>query len=288
MAEYYLKLYEDRLGAKVPRSLPAANRVLYVMEGMASVMSASVLADEWTACASATLSVNSAWFSEHNCMVQGGADGVRLLRYELVEPWFPQDIIAGDGASETLLLGWTFELYRNNGLLASTLTDVNGVFLFSGLIPNLPTGTAYELRYLAPGAAANSATLGNANSVFTDSPHRITDIFAASGSSIQNLNLPIQPNGVVYDSVLRVPVAGVQLSMINQTRSNQSVPTSCFDDPNHQNQVTLAAGFYKFDLNFSDPARCAEGDEYERHWSAGKYECSCRQHERRRRQIIDT
>jgi len=63
--------------------------------------------------------------------------------------------------------------------------------------------------------------------------------------------------------VLRVPVAGAQLTMINQTRSNQLVPTTCFEDPNHQNQVTLAEGYYKFDLNFSDPARCAEGDEYE-------------------------
>jgi uncharacterized repeat protein (TIGR01451 family) len=63
--------------------------------------------------------------------------------------------------------------------------------------------------------------------------------------------------------VLRVPVAGVQLRMINQTRSNQPVPGSCFTDPVQQNQVTLADGYYKFDLNFSDPSRCAVGDEYE-------------------------
>jgi len=68
---------------------------------------------------------------------------------------------------------------------------------------------------------------------------------------------------VVYDSVLRVPVAGVRLTMVNQTRSNQPVPASCFDDPIHASQVTQANGYYKFDLNFSDPARCAPGDEYE-------------------------
>jgi uncharacterized repeat protein (TIGR01451 family) len=77
------------------------------------------------------------------------------------------------------------------------------------------------------------------------------------------LNLPRQVNGIVYDSVLRVPVAGVQLSMINQTRSNQAVPDTCFTDPIHASQVTLADGYYKFDLNFSDPQRCAQGDEYE-------------------------
>ncbi len=166
--------------------------------------------------------------------------------------------------SENLLAGWTVQLYRDNALLLSTLSDSSGAFQFTGLAPNTALGSsAYELRYLAPGASATSATTGNANSVFTDGPQRITDIFAASGASLQNLNLPSQPNGIVYDSILRVPVAGVQLSMINQTRSNQPVPATCFDDPNHLNQVTTVEGYYKFDLNFSDPTRCAEGDEYE-------------------------
>ncbi len=87
----------------------------------------------------------------------------------------------------------------------------------------------------------------------------------ASGTNLQNLNLPRQVNGVVYDSVLRVPVAGVQLTMINQTQSNQLVPPECFEDganANQTNQVTLADGYYKFDLNFSDSSKCAEGDEY--------------------------
>src|SRR6266581_4864844 len=35
----------------------------------------------------------------------------------------------------------------------------------------------------------------------------------------------------------------------------------CFDDPAQQGQVTLADGYYKFDLNFSDPA-CPSGADY--------------------------
>jgi uncharacterized repeat protein (TIGR01451 family) len=49
--------------------------------------------------------------------------------------------------------------------------------------------------------------------------------------------------------------------MINQTKNNQPLPDSCFDDPVQQGQVTLADGYYKFDINFSSNA-CAEGDEY--------------------------
>jgi len=166
-------------------------------------------------------------------------------------------------SNEPLLQDWSVQLYRNSVLLASTLSDANGVYQFSGLAPNLPSGEDYEIRFVAPGATAMTASLGTTNSAFTDGPQRISDILAASGASVQNLNLPRQANGIVYDSVLRVPVAGVQLTMINQSRSNQPVPASCFTDPVHASQVTLADGYYKFDLNFSDPARCAQGDEYE-------------------------
>jgi uncharacterized repeat protein (TIGR01451 family) len=39
------------------------------------------------------------------------------------------------------------------------------------------------------------------------------------------------------------------------------LPAGCFDDPAQQGQVTLADGYYKFDLNFSDPA-CPSGGDY--------------------------
>ncbi|MEA2078934.1 MAG: hypothetical protein U9P00_03595, partial [Pseudomonadota bacterium] len=69
-----------------------------------------------------------------------------------------------------------------------------------------------------------------------------------------------------YDSVLRAPVAGVRLTMFNNN-SADPLPVDCFDDQVQQNQVTLADGYYKFDLNFSNPACPAPsvdpGVEYE-------------------------
>ena len=55
MAKYKLRLYDDRYGAKatLADALPAANRVLYVTEGMATVGANGT---------AATLSANSAWF----------------------------------------------------------------------------------------------------------------------------------------------------------------------------------------------------------------------------------
>ena len=189
----------------------------------------------------------------------GGIPGSAILNGQV---WHDADFNNDVGTDEPLLQDYRVEVYRNNILLANTLTDANGVFAFSGLPPNT-IADPYEVRYYAPGATATTASLGTANSVFTNRPQRILDIIAASGDNLQGLNLPRQANGIVYDSVLRVPVSGVQLTMINQTRSNQAVPENCFDDPVHANQVTLADGYYKFDLNFSDPARCDRNDEYE-------------------------
>jgi len=39
------------------------------------------------------------------------------------------------------------------------------------------------------------------------------------------------------------------------------VPGVCFDDPNQQDQVTVNSGYYKFDLNFSDP-ECPSAANY--------------------------
>jgi uncharacterized repeat protein (TIGR01451 family) len=118
----------------------------------------------------------------------------------------------------------------------------------------------YELRFLAPGAVATTAALGRAASEFTNYMQRITDIVVQPGSNLLNLDLPIDPNGVVYNSITRAPIAGAVLTLLDAD-SGTELPASCFDDPAHQNQVTLASGWYKFEINFSDPA-CPSGGNY--------------------------
>ncbi len=93
---------------------------------------------------------------------------------------------------------------------------------------------------------------------FTNGLQRISDIVIASGNNLLNLDLPIDPNGVVYDSIARTPIAGAILTL---EQGGAPVPSSCFDDPAQQNQVTLASGYYKFDTNFSDPS-CPNGGSY--------------------------
>lgn len=133
MTQYSLRLYEDRLGVKAATAteLGATNRVIYVTEGLAS-MSASG--------GSATLSANSAWFSPEAMTVTAGADGARVLRYELVAPSAPQATIASEHITSTLLLEAAVDLEPgDNYLMRCDRVDLP------------PGGIAYTHTHQGPG-----------------------------------------------------------------------------------------------------------------------------------------
>jgi len=173
--------------------------------------------------------------------------------------WHDANFTRTQEANERVLEGWTVQLYRNGQLFRSTTTDVNGVYRISGIPPNYITGEQYELRFSAPDATATSAKLGMAYSAtFTNGLQKISDIVVQFASNLQDLNLPISPNGVAYNSVTRAPATGVTLRMLS---GGAALPTACFDDPAQQGQVTRADGYYRFDMNFTDPA-CPSGGDY--------------------------
>ena len=185
----------------------------------------------------------------------GGTPGVANLNGRV---WHDADFGNDFDTGERTLQNWSVDIYRNGVLLDTRLTDANGVYAINGLAPNATTSDQYELRFRAPGASASTASLGLADSVFTNGQQRISDIVVGSGSNTQNLNLPIDPNGVIYDSVSRIPIAGATLTLL---QAGNPVNASCFADTAQQNQVTLVDGYYKFDLNFSDGS-CPAGGNY--------------------------
>ena len=188
----------------------------------------------------------------------GGTPGVANLNGTL---WHDANFNNVLDEGEVLLQDWVVDVYRGDQLLGTFTTDSSGVYVFNGLLPNDIGADTYELRFRAPAAGPNTALLGLADSSFSNDLQRVYDIVVSSGGNLQNLNLPIDPNGVVYNSILRTPVAGATLTLLNASNGNTLVPTNCFDDPAQQNQVTLAGGHYKFDVNFSD-ASCRPGDTY--------------------------
>jgi uncharacterized repeat protein (TIGR01451 family) len=163
-------------------------------------------------------------------------------------------------AAERVLVGWTVTLWVDDRALRSVTTGADGVFVMAAVLPNYLTGEQYSLRFEAPGAGARTASLGYADSDFTNALQRIDDIVVDPGSVLSALNLPINPNGVIYDSITRRSLPGSTLTLIDAA-GGSAIPGSCFDDPAQQDQVTLGDGYYKFDINFADPA-CPSGANY--------------------------
>ncbi len=186
----------------------------------------------------------------------GGIPGVGLVNGRA---WHDADFDDTFDANEAALAGWNVELLFNGSVAHTARTAADGVYRMSGVEPNYATANTYELRFRRPGAGATTAMLGRADSAFTNGLQQITDIVVLSGSNLQNLNLPIDPNGIVYDSLSRLAVAGATVSLV--TTGGSALPSACFYDPNQQSQVTLGDGYYKFDLNFADPA-CPSGGAY--------------------------
>jgi uncharacterized repeat protein (TIGR01451 family) len=190
-------------------------------------------------------------------VVVGGVPGVAAMNGSA---WHDANFDNARDSSERALVGWTVELFRDGQLVHSGLTDGTGAYRIVGVEPNDVSGSVYELQFRAPGAGANTAMLGLANSAFTNGPQRITDIVVRSLANLTGLDLPIRPNGVVYNSMARTPIAGATLTLVNAA-SGSPLPAGCFDDAAQQGQITLAEGYYKFDVNFSNPS-CPSGANY--------------------------
>ena len=189
-------------------------------------------------------------------IVVGGVPGVAVLHGFA---WHDANFNDVFDPGERPLAGWSADLYQGTTLVHTSVTDASGFYSVVGVAPNDLAGLPYEVRFRAPGATATTASLGRTASSFTNGLQRITDVVVTSAGLAEGLNLPIDPNGVVYDSMARTPIPGAQLQLV--TPGGTPLPASCFDDPAQQGQVTLGEGWYKFDVNFSDPA-CPSGGDF--------------------------
>ncbi len=135
MAEYLLRLFDDRLGAKtaLAQPCPALNRVLYVADGMATIKN--------DAAAATTFSGNSAWCSTRETMISAGSEGAHILRYELTESAAEgQGLLSGDDVSSQLLCQAEVELNPGDDyLIRCDRVDIP------------PSGIAYTHTHQGPG-----------------------------------------------------------------------------------------------------------------------------------------
>lgn len=147
--------------------------------------------------------------------------------------WIDSDRNGSYDTNEPLLEGWVIELVLDGVLVSTTRTDSLGSYSFSGF----PPGTGYEVRFRHP---VSNATYG-----FIDG------LSLVDGSLVLDQSLPIDPSGVIYDSVTRIPVPGALVNLRGPGGSN----VDAFLLPGQPNQLTGADGFYRFDLIPGAPAQ---------------------------------
>jgi uncharacterized repeat protein (TIGR01451 family) len=177
-------------------------------------------------------------------------------------------------ASDIRQAGFGVELYQGGQLLRSTTTDARGDYQLTGLVP----GAGYELRFKDPATGAYYGRPISADPAGGNDPAAFGPAGVVPGGAIQNLsipggnavrvnqNLPLDPNGVVYDSQSRQPVAGAVVELL--TPAGDPVPTQCV--LGGVNRVTTATtgtgvvpGGYAFWLANPQPAGCAGDGAYQ-------------------------
>ncbi|MFL9709437.1 SdrD B-like domain-containing protein [Methylobacillus sp. Pita1] len=156
---------------------------------------------------------------------------------------------------------WDVELWRDGVRVATARTDTNGAYSFT----NLPLGSGYQVRFLNPNgqlaghARPNEQGLSYVNGqVSPANPAGASNLdgglsnitLTAGTPNITQHSLPIDPAGVVYDAVTRLPVAGAVVTIRGPAGFT---PASDLVGGN-VSQTTGVDGIYQFLLNASAPA----------------------------------
>jgi uncharacterized repeat protein (TIGR01451 family) len=133
--------------------------------------------------------------------------------------WLDSDHDRAFDPSEPVYADWIAELRLGSSLIDTTVTGLDGGYAFTGVAP----GAGYEVLFRNP---ANNAVYGSARPNETGasvsegvvSPGNpagartqggtLTELKLTPGADVPQQSLPLDPSGVVYDSVRRVAVQG--------------------------------------------------------------------------------
>ncbi len=135
---------------------------------------------------------------------------------------------------------WLVEIVRNGVVVATARTDANGFYQ----IGNLPLGSGYSVIFRHP-------TTGVAYG-------RTDGVTLNAGIVSVDLDRPIDPSGVIYDSIARTPIEGVRVIMVDA--NGVPLPVGCFLDGSQQGQLTGSDGRYRIDLVPAGAAQCPAGE----------------------------
>ncbi len=137
---------------------------------------------------------------------------------------------------------WTVQVLLGGTVVGTAKSAVDGTYSVAGLSP----GTGYQIRFLDPttGVVYGQAISSSSGAVTSDGT--IRNLTLNSGDNLLNQSLPLDPNGVIYDSITRQPIAGAQVFLLGPAGYNPALHLL----PGQNGQITDASGLYRFDINF--------------------------------------
>ncbi|MPT46989.1 MAG: DUF11 domain-containing protein [Sphingobium sp.] len=177
--------------------------------------------------------------------------------------WFDADHDRARNGSEEVKADWTVELLLGNELIASTTTGADGSYQFDGVAP----GSGYAIRFRNPdngavfgsartnetGASISNGVVSPANPAgATVDGGMLTGITVTPGAHIEQQSLPLDPSGVVYDSVRRTPVGGATVTISGPAGFDPAV--HLLGGTSNVSQKTGDDGMYQFLLMPGAPA----------------------------------
>lgn len=143
-------------------------------------------------------------------------------------------------SGETRRAGWIVEILRDGALIATATTDAQGNYRFDSML----SGSGYSIRFTNPD---NNVIYGV-----------IPNLVLANNVVVVDQNLPLDPSGVIYDSISRAPVRNAVVTLLGSNGS--PLPTACFLSSTQQNQSTDSSGNYRFDLNLGGAVQCPRSE----------------------------
>ena len=157
------------------------------------------------------------------------------------------------------LSGWTVQLTQGATTICTTTTDAYGFYQFDNLhcpgyeASGLPTGAGFNIRFTKDGNQMPTVpTSGdNRGNTSTATGGVISNITLSANDEVIEQNLPLDPSGVVYDSVTRNPVAGAVVSISGPPGFNAA--THLVGGLAAQSQTVGSDGFYQFLLQNAFP-----------------------------------
>ena len=155
--------------------------------------------------------------------------------------------------NEERVADWVVEVLQGGVVVATTRTGPDGTYQVTDLAP----GSNYEVRFrdpvsgLAYGESVTNEHADGSNPGGAQTGYgRLTGLTLQAGDNIVEQSLPLDPGGVVYDSVTRLPIQGATVTLSGPPGFDPSIHVS----HGRGSVVTGPNGYYEFWLNPGAPA----------------------------------